>query len=100
MVLEQQGLKICSHNISELHEKALKHNSMGKDNGVKDDQTMVEDASPVRINGRRKRNSAGFWEVQKQIKLCRHENLGDDGFCGKTEIANSVSDQEMVDMVR
>ncbi|KAI3694270.1 hypothetical protein L1987_77234 [Smallanthus sonchifolius] len=101
LVLEQQGLKICDHNISELHEKTLKYNSTGKDNGVKDAQTMVEDA-PVSINGRRKRNSTGFWEVQKHIKVikCYHENLGDDGFCGKTEVGNSVSDQEMVDMVR
>ncbi|KAI7736085.1 hypothetical protein M8C21_023702 [Ambrosia artemisiifolia] len=102
LVLEQQGFKICEHSISELRDKALKYSSMGKGNGVKDDQAMVEDA-PVSINGRRKRNSSGFWEVQKHIKVikCCHENLGDDGFCGKTEVVNnSVSDQEMVDMVR
>ncbi|KAF5801765.1 hypothetical protein HanXRQr2_Chr06g0251841 [Helianthus annuus] len=105
LVLEQQGFKICDHNISELHEKTLKYSSMAKVNGVKDgheSQTMVEDA-PVSINGRRKRSSTGFWEVQKQIKVikCCHENLGDEGFCGKTEVVgNSLSDQEMVDMVR
>ncbi|KAD5317276.1 hypothetical protein R6Q59_032609 [Mikania micrantha] len=101
LLLEQQGLKICDHNISDLHEKALKYNSMGIDEGVKHGQTTVEDA-PVRINGRRKRNSTGYWEVQKHIKLITgcHENLGDDSFCGKTEVGNSVSDQEMVDMVR
>ncbi|KAK9076101.1 hypothetical protein SSX86_004434 [Deinandra increscens subsp. villosa] len=101
LVLEQHGLKVCDHNISELHEKALKYNSMGIDNGVKDGQTMVEDA-PVKINGGRKRSNTGFWEAQKQIKVikCCHENLGDDGFCGKTDVGNSVSDQEMVDMVR
>ncbi|KAJ0566205.1 hypothetical protein HanIR_Chr06g0271191 [Helianthus annuus] len=102
LVLEQQGFKICDHNISELHEKALKYSSMAKVKDGHESQTMVEDA-PVSINGRRKRNSTGFWEVQKQIKVikCCHENLGDEGFCGKTEVVgNSVSDQEMVDMVR
>ncbi|XP_076900977.1 uncharacterized protein LOC143555278 [Bidens hawaiensis] len=92
LLLEQQGLKVCDHNISELHEKALKC----KDDEVKDGQTMVEDVKVKEgqtINGRRKRESTGFWEVQKHMKVVKgcHENLGDDG--------NSVADQEMVDMV-
>lgn len=99
LVVEKQGgIKICDHSISELHEKAMKYKSVGIENGVK---TMVEEDAPIRINGRRKRDSMG--EVQKQIKVikCCHENLGgDDRFCGKNEVGNSVSDQEMVDMVR
>ncbi|XP_024994481.1 uncharacterized protein LOC112527869 isoform X3 [Cynara cardunculus var. scolymus] len=99
LVLEKQGIKICDHSISELHEKSVKYKLDGIEQGAKDGETMVEDA-PIRINGRRKRDSTG--EVQKQIKVikCCHENLGDDVFCGKSEVGNSVSDQEMVDMVR
>lgn len=101
LVLEQQGLKICDHSISELHEKASKYNSKGRDNGINDGQTMVSD-SPVRVNGRRKRDSTGFGDVQKHIKVLKgcHENLGDEGFRSKNDVGNSVIDQEMVDMVR
>ncbi|XP_076937431.1 uncharacterized protein LOC143605054 [Bidens hawaiensis] len=92
LILEQQGLKVCDHSISELHEKALKC----RDDEVKDSQAMVEDIKVKdgqSINGRRKRESTGFWEVQKHMKVVNgcHENLGDDG--------NSVADQEMVDTV-
>ncbi|GJS65282.1 hypothetical protein Tco_0679846 [Tanacetum coccineum] len=101
LVLEKQGLKLCDHSISELHEKFFKYKSMGFDSGVKNAEAMVEDA-PARMNRIRKRESAGFGEVEKQIKAikCCHGNLGDDGFYGKNEVANSVPDQEMVDMVR
>ncbi|KAJ9549474.1 hypothetical protein OSB04_022017 [Centaurea solstitialis] len=101
LVVEKQGIKICDHSISELHEKAVKHNLVGIENIV---ETMVEDAhAPVRINGRRKRDSMGEVQLQKQMKAIKycHENLGgDDSYCGRNEVGNSVSDQEMVDMVR
>ncbi|KAL7610612.1 hypothetical protein Lser_V15G10423 [Lactuca serriola] len=103
LVLEKQGLKICDYSISGLHEKTLKDKkSMGINNGVKDGDSMIEDA-PIQINGRRKRDTMGFeCEVQKQIKVikCCHENQGDGGFRSKNEVGNAVSDQEMVDMVR
>nr|XP_043607772.1 uncharacterized protein LOC122579632 [Erigeron canadensis] len=100
LVLEKQGLKICDYSISELHEKTLKYKSMEIGNEITDCQTMVEDA-PAKINCRRKRDSTGFGEVQKHIKAmkCCHENLGDEVFCGRIEVGNSVPDQEMVDMV-
>ena len=97
--MEKQGLKLCDHSISELHEKFFKYKSMGFDSRVKDGEAMVEDA-PVRINRIRKRESAGFGEVEKQIKAMKCCHGGDDGFYGKNEVANSVPDQEMVDMVR
>ncbi|KAL4570327.1 hypothetical protein LXL04_025979 [Taraxacum kok-saghyz] len=101
LVLEKQGIKICDYSISDLHEKILKYNK--KSTGVKDGDGMVVEDAPIRINGRRKRDTMGFdCEVQKQIKVikCGHENQGDGGFCGKNEGGNAVSDQEMVDMVR
>lgn len=98
LVLEKQGLKISEYSISGLHDKILNFKSMG----VKDGDNIIEDAT-IRINGRRKRDIMGFeGEVQKQFKVikCCHENQGDDGFRGKNEVGNAVSDQEMVDMVR